>query len=227
MAINKEVKKKVIEDWQNAFLQLTVYAQNKAYKVVGSCILGIELIKSSNAENYSPYFVLYPLWKQDVKACLNYPIILKDFKNKKGIQVEVPYEKHSSFFYDIVESVKEQTPLLVEGNISFKRISALIDECSKTRPLNAAPNSYLQAVLEEARVKIALSFSSEKAQNVFDQIKNRTWDEIHFKTCGVNVSEWLHSIYETICNREEFLTQIEKNIQENKISKLKSFNFID
>ena len=58
MGIDKTIKKKVIEDWQNAFPQLTMHAQNKLYKVVGSCVLGIELIKSPHTESYSPYFVI-------------------------------------------------------------------------------------------------------------------------------------------------------------------------
>jgi len=64
MGTDKTIKKKVIEDWQNAFPQLTMYAQNKLYKIVGSCVLGIELIKSPHTESYSPYFVLYPIWKR-------------------------------------------------------------------------------------------------------------------------------------------------------------------
>jgi hypothetical protein len=59
MTIDINIKKKVANDWQNAFPQLTLYAQNKLYKVIGSCIIGIELIKSPHTASYSPYFVLY------------------------------------------------------------------------------------------------------------------------------------------------------------------------
>ncbi len=222
MPIDKEIKKKVIEDWQNAFPQLTMYSQNKLYKVVGSCILGIELIKSPHTENYSPYFVIYPIWKKDVKTSLDYPIFLKDFKNKKGFQYDIPYEKHSVFFDDVLDSVKKQTPLPFEGNISFKKIETAIDVSSKTPPLSAAPNSYLQAVLQEAKLKIALFINSEEAQRVFEQINKRSWDINHFKACGVDVNEWLQSLQATILNEEEFLKQIEINKQDKKIAQLKS-----
>lgn len=222
MAIDKTIKKKVIEDWQNAFPQLTMYAQNKLYKVVGSCVLGIELIKSPHTESYSPYFVLYPIWKKDIKASLDYPIFLRDFKNKKGYQYDIPYEKHSVFFGDVVDSIKSQTPLPFEGNISLKKIVAAIEDSSQKPPLSAAPNSYLQAVLQEAKLKTALFMSNEEAQKVFEQINKRSWDLNHFKACGIDVNEWLQSLQTTISNRDEFLKQIEANKQDKKILQLKS-----
>lgn len=173
MGIDKAIKKKVIGDWQNSFPQLTLYSQNKLYKVVDCCIVGIELIKSPNTENYSPYFVIYPIWKKDVKACLDYPIFLKQFKNKKGFQYDIPYEKHGVFFDDVLDGVGEQLPLSFEGDISFEEVLAAIDENSKIPPLSAAPNSYLQAVLQEAKLKIALLINSEEAQRVFEQINRR------------------------------------------------------
>jgi hypothetical protein len=105
MAIDKAIKKKVIEDWQNAFPQLTMYAQDKLYKTVGAIIIGLELIKSPLTDTYSLYFVIYPLWKKDVKTSLDYPIFLKEFKNKKGFQYDIPYEKHNVFFNDVLDSI--------------------------------------------------------------------------------------------------------------------------
>lgn len=230
MGIDKAIKKKVIEDWQNAFPQLTMYAQNKLYKVVGSCVLGIELIKSPHTESYSPYFVLYSLWGNrmgnDIKACMAGPLLLWDFKNKKGYQYDIPYEKHNVFFDEVVNSVKNQTPLPFEGNISLKEIATAIEDSSQKPPLSAAPNSYLQAVLQEAKFKTALFISNEEAQKVFDQINKRSWDLNHFKACGVNVNEWLQSLQTTITNRDEFLKQIEANWQDKKISQLKSSELI-
>ena len=222
MGIDKAIKKKVIEDWQNAFPQLTMYAQNKLYKVVGSCVLGIELIKSPHTESYSPYFVLYSIWKKDIKASLDYPIFLRDFKNKKGYQYDIPYEKHNVFFDDVVDSIKNQAPLPFEGNISLKKIAAAIEDSSQKPPLSAAPNSYLQAALQEAKLKIALFIGVTEAQSVLEQIIKRNWDINHFKACGVDVNEWLQSLQVVVSSRDEFLKQIEANKQDKKISQLKS-----
>lgn len=222
MAIDKKFKKKLIEDWQNAFPQLTLYSQNKLYKVVGSCIIGIELVKSPHTENYCPYFVIYPIWQKDVKTNLNYPIFLKDFKNKKGFQYDIPYEKHIAFFDDVLESLKKQMPLSFDGNISYKKMVSAIDEYSKIPPLSAAPNSYLQAALQEAKLKIALFIGVKEAQGVLEQINKRNWDTNHFKACHIDVSKWLQELKESISKREEFLKQIEINKQDKKIQQLKS-----
>ena len=212
----------MIKDWQNAIPHLSVYAQNKLYKIVGSIIIGLEFIKSPFMDNYSPYFVVYPLWKKDIKASLDYPILLKDFKNKKGFQYDIPYQNHNAFFDDVIDSIKKQIPLSFEVNISFREIAFVIDEYSKTPPLSAAPNSYLQAALQEAKLKIALFIGVTEAQSVLEQINKRSWDVNHFKACGVGVNEWLQSLQEIIFNRDEFLNQIEINKQNKKIAKLQS-----
>lgn len=222
MTIDKEIKKKVIEDWQNAFPQLTLYAQDKLYKVVGSIIIGLELIKLPRADEYRPHFIAYPLWRESVKASLDFPIILKEYFNKKNLQYSIPYERHKAFFSDILESVKKQTPLSLEGDISFKKLMSVLDEYSKTPPLSAAPNSYLQATLQEAKLKIALFIGVAEAQSVLEQINKRNWDLNHFKAFGVDVSEWLQSLQATISNSDEFLKQIEVNKQDKKIAKFKS-----
>lgn len=222
MAIDRTIKKKVTEEWLNAFPQLLKFTQNKLYKVVGPCIIGIELIKSPHKESYSPYFVIYPLWKKDVKTSLDYPILLKYFKNKKGLEYDIPYEKHTMFFDDVLDSVKKQRPLPFEGNISLKNLMDALEEHSKTPPLSAAPNSYLQALLQEAKLRMALFVSLKEAQNILEQIKKRNWNKNSFNMWKIDLSKWLQSLQDIITNRDEFLKQIEINKQDKKITKLNS-----
>lgn len=226
VAIDKQVKKKVIEDWLNAFPQLSYYAQNKLYKVAGGVVLGLELIKLPFTEEYRPHFVAYPLWRKDVKTCLDYPFILKEYYNKKRLQYSIPYGKHDAFFDNVVDSVKTQTPLSFDSDISLKKITSTIDEYSKTSPLSAAPNSYLQAALQESKLKIALFLGATEAQKILEQIIKRNWDINHFKAFGVDVIEWLDSLQTTIINRDAFLMQIEANTRDGKISKLKKSELI-
>lgn len=220
MAIDKEIKKKVIEDWQNTFPQLTLYAQDRLYKIVGPIIIGLELIKLPRTDEYRPHFVIYPLFGNkmgnDVKACFAGPILLQEYSNKKGFQYNIPYTKHSTFFREVVESVKKQSPLPFDSNISLTKILNVIDEYSKKPPLSAAPNSYLQAVIQEVKLKIALFKSVEEAQNVLGQINKRDWDISHFKACNVDINKWRQELQELISNRDKFLKQIELNKEEKK-----------
>lgn len=217
----KEIKKKVNQDWQSAFPQLTVYTQNKYYKIVGPIIIGLELVKLPRSEDYRPYFVCYPLWRQNLKACLDTPIIMKEFHNKKGLQFSIPYVKHAVFFSDVLSVVKKQIPIPLEGNVSLKNIFSAIDEHSKTPPLSAAPNSYLQAVLQESKLEIALCAGNDnQAQSVLSQIQKRNWSREHFAMWKVDVSQWLKELQEKMNSREKLVSQVELNKQEKKLEKL-------
>lgn len=152
----------------------------------------------------------------DIKACMSAPLLLRDFKNKKGYQYDIPYEKHSLFFEDVVDSIKNQTPLPFERNISFKKIVAVIEDSSKKPPLSAAPNSYLQTVLQEEKLKTALFISSEESLKILEQIKKRSWDIKSFNMWNVDLNIWFQSLQTIIFDRDTFLKQIERNRQEKK-----------
>jgi len=66
----REIKEMVNEDWQKAFPQLTLYARNRFYKIVGPLVVGFELINIPRTEDYRPHFVCYPLWKNNIQECL-------------------------------------------------------------------------------------------------------------------------------------------------------------
>lgn len=217
----KEMKKNVAEDWQNAFPQLVVYSQNKFYKIIGPIITGLELLKLPRSEDYRPYFVCYPLWKQNLKACLDTPIILKEFYNKKGVQFSIPYAKHDAFFSDVLSAAKKQIPIPLEGDVSLKSLFSAIDEHSKTPPLSAVPNSYLQAVLQESKLEIALcAGNNDQVQSVLSQIQKRNWDGAYFGMWKVDVSQWLKGVQEKANNREKLVSQVKLNTQEKKLEKL-------
>ncbi|RNL68609.1 hypothetical protein ED312_23145 [Sinomicrobium pectinilyticum] len=221
----KDIKKQVAEDWQNAFPQLVKYAQNKYYKILGSVIVGIELIKLPKVEEYRPHFVIYSLWGnkwgKDLKACLSAPIVLKEFFNRKGLQFSISYSKHSADFSEVLRAVQKQLPFSMEGNVSLKKVLSAFDEHSKTPPLSAAPNSYLQASLMESKLELAICSGHEKlVQDIFSQIKKRSWDLDHFALWGIKYEEWLNSVEHKITNNNELLSRLETNKQDKKLEKL-------
>jgi hypothetical protein len=224
--MNKNIKSIIVEDWQNAFPQLTVYSYDKLYKIVGCLIVGIELTKLPRSDEYRPHFVCYPLWKDNIKDCLSGPLMLKEYYNKKGLQFSIPFEKHGTYFSEAVESVKKHTLLSFDGDIISKKLFSVIDEYSKTPPLSAAPNSYLQAMLQEAKLEIALYVNVTEAEIIFEQISKRNWDINHFKLCGADVSKWLQKIGDKIKLREALLNKISINKEDIKLSKLNRSEFI-
>ncbi len=217
----KEAKKKVVEEWQNAFPQLTLYSQNKLYKIIGPIVTGIELMKLPRTEEYRPHFVIYPLWKNNAKECLDVPIILKEYYNRKGLQFSIPYEKHSIYFEEVLGSVKKETPISLAGDVSLKKLFDVIDEYSKMPPLNASPNSYLQAKLQETKLEIALCISSNsEVRNVLAQIQKRKWDIVHFAMWNIDFNEWLQGLKEKVNYSNDFFNRIAVNKQDKKLEKL-------
>jgi hypothetical protein len=218
----KQLKKYVTESWQSAFPQLTAFTPTKLYKIVGPVIIGLELIRLPFAEEYRPHFILYPLWREDIKACLDYPIVLQEFKNRKGMQFSIPYNRHDLYFAEMLESIKKQKNILFTENASSKNLLLLMDEYSKTSPTTSASGSYLRARFQEAMLKIALyQREEETVKSLLAQIQKRNWDKAHFKSWNSNVSDWLQNLNEEIKNQNELIARVELNKQDQKMSKLK------
>ncbi len=221
----KNIKKKVTEDWQNAFPQLHKYAPNKFYKILGPVLTGIELIKLPRVEEYRPYFVIYSLWGnkigKDLKSCLSGPIVLEEFYNKKGLQFSIPYTKHIDEFTEVLKAVKKQLPFSMDDEVSIKQLLSALERFSKTPPMSVAPNSYLQAALQENKLEIALYSGENKlVENILSQIKRRKWDLKHFLICNIDYDNWLRGIEEKISHKDELLSQLNTNKQEKKLEKL-------
>jgi hypothetical protein len=159
--------------------------------------------------------------KNDVNACLDVPIVLKEYYNRKGLQFSIPYKKHSIYFEEVLGSVKKQTPISFAGDVLLKKLFDVIDEYSKTPPFSAAPHSYLQAKLEETKLEIALCVGSHnEVQVTLSEIQKRKWDVEHFATWNIDFNKWLQGLQEKENHREEFLNRIALNKKDKKLEKL-------
>ncbi|AYN03528.1 hypothetical protein [Flavobacterium sp. 140616W15] len=226
MTIDKTIKNIIIREWHDAFPELRIYSQNKLYKIAGCLLFGIELIKLPRTEEYRPHFVLYPLWKKNVKECLDFPIVLHEFYDKKKFQFDIPYEKHNQYFEEVSQIIKKQYHFLLIDNISTETIISLIENYSQTKRFSVAPNSFFQADFLETKLKIALFTNVSRAQEILDNIKKRDWDAKHFQACGVEITPWITDLQNEIDKKDSFLKQIETNIQDKKLAKLKASKLI-
>jgi hypothetical protein len=216
----KVIKKKITEEWLNAFPQLTEYAQNKLYKVVGLTIIGIELIKLPRTESYRPHFVVYPIWKSNLKACLDSPIILYELYNKKGLQFSIPYDKHNLYFSEVLESAKKQILLPFDKDVPLKTMLDLIDNRFNDMLIKA--HSGKQAALYEFKLYAALYLDSNEVQNVLEQIQkeSKKWNMQLFEAWHGTFDKWFQSLQEKVAHRNEFIAQIQLNKQDTKLKKL-------
>lgn len=138
----------------------------------------------------------------------------------------IPYNQHSNFFSEVIDSVNKRTPLSLENDVSLKKFMSVLNACSKMPPLHAAPNSHSQALLYVAKLKIALYVGVNEAEEVLDEIIKRDWDTKSFKNWNVDIIDWFQSLHEIIANRDNMMKQIEMNKQDKKIAKLQSSELI-
>lgn len=224
-------KTQITNDWKKAFPQLTEYSPNKLYKILGSTIVGIELIKLPGVEAYRPYFVIYPLWGNkggnDLKSCLSSPLVLKEFYDTKGLQFSISYHKHPLKYKDAVSQILNQLPFTLEGDVSIKEMFSAFDKYSNDSHLSAAPNSYLQGYLLQSKLELALCSGTDKqVKDIFDQIKFKNWDEEHFLLWDVNIEQWISDLNDKITNKYRLISQLKTNIQEQRMGKLQVSNLL-
>jgi len=220
MPIKAETKKAMASNWLFAFPELTVYEQNKFYRIAGCVILGLELIKLPRSEDYRPHFVIYPLWEEDPEKCLEVTIVLREFYTKKNLQFSIPYESQSPIFSEALISVGEQMPILSYKDVSIAQLLAVMESYAQKSPLRAATNSFHQAKFREAFLKINLYKGRVETEALYREIVGINWNKSHFKAYGVDVDEWLLKLREVINRREDFLRQIEQNKLDKKIGRL-------
>jgi hypothetical protein len=222
--IESNIKKSVINDWAKEFTELSVYMQSKLYKILGPFIVGIEIVSLPGAKDYRPIFVCYPLWKSDIKKCLDEPVFMQEISNKKNLQFNIPYSKHSAFFHEAVECTKSQVSILLQKSVSLKQLYEIIDKQFSYILVRSSP--VVQAKLFEGKFKGALfENDANLIKEILENISktSKFWPPNLFEWKYGSINNWLQSLEETVSNREEFAKQVELNKQNTKLSNLKSW----
>jgi hypothetical protein len=223
MSISNEIKKNITKDWLGEFPELSAFAQNKLYKILGPILIGIEIFKQPRADDYRPYFVSYPLWEIDIKKCLEEPIILQEMRNKKGLQFDIPYLKHTNFFPEVIECTKKQVQISFNKDVQIENLFEVINSQLTHTLIKSSPVQ--QAELYKFKFFVTLYIGDVSLINkVLDEIKEvgKNWLPNLFEWKYGKYDTWLQGVREKINQREEFLKQITTNKQDNKLKKLKS-----
>lgn len=218
-------KKIITQHWLEVFPQLSEFSKNKFYKVVGPLIAGIELINIQRIEGYRPYFVMYQLWGnimgKDIKSCLEGPTILLPFRDEKGFQIDIPYNKHHEIFYTVLKSIKKEMPISLNGDVCVRDLFQFIDRCISSNI--TATNIIIKLSLIRFKFDLALYVRNiEQANFILDGLKKQIalneknlskfpQNSIKFLTMNI---ENLNSTY------QDMISIVKENMNAKKISKL-------
>ncbi len=216
------IKSKIISDWQKAFTNLSVYSTFKIYKIVGPIIIGLELIRIPREEAYRPHFVVYPLWKTDIKSCLEVPLILSPLLNKKGLLFDISFLKHEEYLRNAQSEARKQFEAINGGNIPVSILDKLVD--SRFNDILVKSNSAEKAKLYEFRLFNALYLGDKtKFNKIQKQIleAKKNWDMAMFEMWYGSFDNWFDDMSKI--DRERLLKQINTNKSNPKLSKLGSY----
>lgn len=228
--MDNKTKKIITEKWLRAFPDLSAFAQNKLYKIIGPFICGIELINLPRSENYRPHFVIYPLYKKDIKSCLEYPALMFEFYNNKKLQLNLPYDDVNGKFIEAQNIVFNDLKISLKNNV---KLNCFYEQITDTL-MNSNTYSYMShtrkyILLYELKFYVALYVGCEVELNsIVNQIQqlSKDWDMQVLEKLRGKFDLWVQSLHITISDRDDFLKQIETNKQDKKVSRLRSSELI-
>lgn len=227
MKIDNETKRRIARDWVKEFPSLSAYSQNKLYKVVGPVIIGMEIFKLPRKDDYRPYFVCYPLWKADVKGCLDEPLVLQEIYTGSGFQFNIPYLKHETYFSEAVDCTKKQLLIPFDRDVKVNELFKMIEKQYDDILVKASP--VMQAKLCEFKFCAAVYVGDERVtREIVKEIQKigKLWQPELFEWKYGSFVMWLQNLREKESHRSDFLAKIRLNINDKKIAQLKRSELI-
>jgi len=224
MSLSGVEKKHVTNSWLESFPQLTAYSQVKLYKVLGPVIIGIEIIKLPQTEEYRPHFVIYPLWKVDEEKCLEMPVVIKDIKKKNGFQLDIPYKDNEKWKKEAFDCTSNQV-ISLNGDVTIDDLFELVADVLTTGRKGPIP----EANAFEAKLFTSVYLGDwMRTEKILDELSEvgPTWPPFGFDFMYGPFDQWYKSLEEKVRNRDLFLNQISQNLLSPKLSKLKRSELI-
>ena len=199
-------------EWVKRF-DLTAVTQSKYYKIVGCFAIGFERLKIRG--DIHPYFVIYPLWEEDVKECFGFSLLYHHIKDSKGLpyylSISQMLEKKEEIFlnaenyinFDLRKNIHKDTLLKVINAYSNERYSV--------------PSAQYATIEMKARMATFLNDESLFEQAIVDmEIAYAKYNSIFEKYLG-KLDDWKNSLISVFANRQAMLDKIEENIANGKI----------
>lgn len=202
-------------DWCNYF-GLTPISQSKYYKIVGCFILGFELVRTQC--EIQPHFVLYPLWKKDIKTNMQFPYILHCINDSRGINYQISISEMLKQKEAIFLDIERVVGFDLTKNISKEDILKIVEQEQYSKMY--VDNPYHQGILSELKIYLSV-YANDKdlyMQTIaeIDDIYSRINRNI-FKYWFGDFYKWKNNLELTFAKRQDILKTIRENIANCKI----------
>lgn len=199
-------------EWINRY-DLTAVTQSKYYKIVGCFAIGFELMKIRG--KIQPYFVIYPLWEENVKKCLDFPSLYHCIEDSKGLNYSLLISKMLEKKEEIFQNAEIYLNLDLKKNIHKDSLLKVIDTYSKKRYY--VPSD--QSAIIEMKVYMATFLNDESLfkQTITDMGETYANFKSIFEKYFGTLDDWKTSLISVFSNRQAVLDKIEENIANGKI----------
>lgn len=221
MKIAAQTKKQVARDWLSEFTSLKDYAQDKLYKIIGPLVSGIEIFKLPRKDDYRPYFVCYPLWKEGEKACLEEPFILQEIFRSDRSQFSIPFVSHKDLFSEAVVCAKRQIPISLDADVPVTEVYRMVEMQFSDVLVRASP--VMQSKLYELAFCVALYVGDDRSRSQITSKVHRaskTWTKQLFDWKYGSFSQWMQQLQAKKDSRDLFVSEIADNRFSGKLSLL-------
>lgn len=186
------------------------------------CILvGLTFIKIPNRD-YKLFFTIYPLWRSNMKSCLDVPLLLQPLVDDNGLDIYL-----SDCIDIIIDRCNTQFPLLRGYNLAEDFVRVLYKIISTDKSMQT--NFVLKMKIYELIYGVALYNNDiELAKDVYSQISSQIsgWDTKIFNYWYGDKDTTLSKLLEFEPNRCRIIENVNLNTSDPKITKLPTYKFI-
>lgn len=194
-----------------------------------ACILmGMNLVKIPGRSGYKLFFSIYPLCRQTLKACLDYPLFLQPIVEDRNIDYILPEDMDENDIDNALHLYQSQVAFSHSEDVSFIEFKNFMYSCILQR-MEIKSNFVLQMKIYELLYGIALYRNDkETANNICKAISDNIiqWDDKIFQYWYGDKAEYLMRLMDFDSNRINLLDNVSLNLAEPKIGKLPQFSFI-
>jgi hypothetical protein len=203
-------------EWINHF-GLTAISTWKYYKIVGCFLIGFEQIRTRG--ELQPHFMIYPLWGNDIKDCLQGYCLYHCIEDSKGFGYQISAskmlaQKDEVFLnaerymgFDLTKDIRKNQMLDI-----FKKYSEEYDTNPVRQNTIFVLKTYMATYLNDKPLFDEIVTSMKKMEDYARQ--DPQWFE---KVFNKRYEFWKEDLISIFSNRQVILDKINANIASGKI----------
>ena len=217
--MKRELSKETIlkNEWINHF-GLTAISTWKYYKIVGCFLVGFEQIRTRG--ELQPHFMIYPLWGNDIKDCLQGYCLYHCIEDTKGFGYQISASKMLAQKDEVFLNAERYMGFDLTKDIRKLQMLDIFNRYSKEHDSNPsyqvsiiALKIYMATYLNDIELfEETLSSSSMKTMKEYARKNPQRFEEIYGK-----FDSWKENCISVFSNRQAIMDIINANIASGKI----------